>query len=196
MMADAPDDATVRLAALAARARDDLARVAHPRLPWLEPRIGPDGAPALDVLIVGGGPSGLAVAMGLLRATVPNILVVDGAPRGGEGPWLSYARMHTLRSPKDYTGPDLDLPSLGYQAWHEARHGQAHWQALGQIARQDWAAYLLWVREAAGIPVQNETAVTDIAPAPGGLLAVRLGEATRYTRKLVLATGQDGTGEW
>ena len=193
----APDQgAAERLAALTARARDDLARVAHPRMPWLEPRLGPDGRPALDVLIVGGGQSGLAVAMGLLRATVPNILVVDRAPRGAEGPWLSYARMHTLRSPKDYTGPDLDLPSLGYQAWHEARYGAAHWQALDLIARQDWAAYLLWVREAAAIPVQNDTSVTDIAEAPGGLLAVTLGGRMRYARKLVLATGQDGTGQW
>ena len=140
---------------LAARARDDLQRVAHPRMPWLTPRIGPDGAPALDVLIVGGGQSGLAVAMGLLRATVPNILVVDRAARGAEGPWLSYARMRTLRSPKDYTGPDLDLPSLGYQAWHEARHGAHHWRALDQIRREDWAAYLAWVRDTGGIPCRT-----------------------------------------
>ena len=40
------------LAALTARAREDLERVAHPRMPWLEPRTGPDGRPALDVLVV------------------------------------------------------------------------------------------------------------------------------------------------
>ena len=181
---------------LAARVRDDLARIAHPRLDWLEPYTGPDGAPALDVLVVGGGQSGLGVAVGLLRARVSNILVVDRAKRDQEGPWLSYARMHTLRSPKDYTGPDLDLPSLGYQSWHEARYGVAHWQALGLITRQDWAAYLGWVRDVVGVPVQNETVVTDISPAPGGLLAVTLGGQVRYARKVVLATGQDGAGQW
>ena len=181
---------------LTARARDDLQRVAHPRMPWLEPRLGPDGRAALDVLVVGGGQSGLAIGMGLLRATVPNILVVDRAARGAEGPWLSYARMQTLRSPKDYTGPDLDLPSLGYQAWHEARHGAEHWQALGMIAREDWAAYLGWVRDAAGIPVQNDAVVTEIAPAAGGLLAVTVNGAVRHARKVVLATGQDGCGRW
>lgn len=92
-----PDDA---LAVQTRRARDDLARIGHPRQPWLEPRMGPDGKPALVVLIVGGGQSGLAIASGLLRAQVTNILVVDRAPRGQEGPWRSYARMHTLRSPK------------------------------------------------------------------------------------------------
>ena len=181
---------------LTARARDDLARVAHPRMPWLEPRTGPDGRPALDVLIVGGGQSGLGVAMGLLRATVPNILVLDRAARGAEGPWLSYARMRTLRSPKDYTGPDLDLPSLGYQAWHEARYGAAHWAALDLIAREDWASYLLWVRDTAGIPVENGATVTDIAPGPADLLAVTVDGALRYARKVVLATGQDGCGQW
>ena len=188
------------LAALTARARDDMARIAHPRMPWLQPRTGPDGQPALDVLVAGGGQSGLATAVGLLRAQVTNILVVDRAASGQEGPWLSYARMRTLRSPKDYTGPDLDLPSLGYQAWHEAQHGAAHWQALDQIAREDWAAYLVWVRDTVGVPVQHGAEVVDIAPAPGGLLAVTLrtggGVGVRHARRVVLATGQDGAGQW
>ena len=189
-----PDDA---LSALTARARDDLLRIAHPAMSWLEPRIGPDGEPALDVLIVGGGQSGVAIASALLRARVDNILVVDRAPRGHEGPWLTYARMHTLRSPKDFTGPDLDLPSLGYQAWHEARYGVAAWQALGQITRQDWAAYLEWVRDTVGVPVHNETEVVDINTAANGLLAVELDDGTvRFARKVVLATGQDGAGLW
>ena len=38
------------LFALTEKARDDLARIAHPRMPWLEPRIGPDGQPALDAM--------------------------------------------------------------------------------------------------------------------------------------------------
>jgi FAD-dependent urate hydroxylase len=185
------------LAELTARVRDDLARIAHPRMPWLEPHIGPNGAPALDVLIVGAGQSGLAIASALLRAQVTNVLIVDQAPRGQEGPWLSYARMDTLRSPKDYTGPDLDLPSLGYQAWHEARYGSASWQHLTLIARPDWAAYLDWVRDTVDLPVQNNSAVTDIAPGPNGLLAATLSDGTiRYARKIVLATGQEGAGHW
>lgn len=185
------------LTALTRRARDDLARIAHPRAKWLEPRSGPDGQPALDVLIVGGGQSGVAIASALLRAMVTNILVVDRAPRGKEGPWLSYARMPTLRSPKDYTGPDLDLPSLGYQAWHEARYGAAHWQSLRLIAREDWAFYLDWVRDTVGVPLRNEAEVIDIAPASDGLLAVTLRDGTvRFARKVVLATGQDGAGCW
>jgi cation diffusion facilitator CzcD-associated flavoprotein CzcO len=185
------------LTELTARARDDLLRVAHPSQPWLTPRIGPDQKPVLDVLVVGAGQSGIAVASALLRAQVTNILVLDRAAEGQEGPWLSYARMHTLRSPKAFSGPDLDLPSLGYQAWHEARYGVAAWQELGQITRQDWAAYLWWVRATVGVPVCNDAEVVDIAPELDGLLRITMADgAFRFARKVVLATGQDGAGLW
>ncbi len=110
-------------AALATRIRDDLDRIAHPRASWLTPRRAPDGTEALDVLVVGAGQSGVVTGFGLKRAKVDNVLVIDKAPRGEEGPWVTYARMKTLRSPKDFTGPDLDIPSLTYQSWHEARYG-------------------------------------------------------------------------
>jgi FAD-dependent urate hydroxylase len=189
-----------RLASLTQQVRADLERIAHPRMRWLEPRTGPDGQQAFDVVIVGGGQSGIATACGLQRARVDNILVVDKAARGCEGPWLSYARMPTLRSPKDYTGPDLDVPSLTYQSWHEARFGPESWTSLQLIAREQWAEYLLWVREATCLPVVNDTAVTDIVPA-GGLLAIDMqrsdGASVRHhARKVVLATGQEGTGLW
>ena len=132
------------LAQLEAQVRADLAKIAHPRMQWLEPVIAPDGRPAHDVVIVGAGQSGIATAFGLMRARVENIRVIDKAPRGREGPWLTYARMHTLRSPKDFTGPDLDVPSLTYQSWHEARFGEADWEALALIPREYWAEYLLW----------------------------------------------------
>ncbi|MCQ4159672.1 NAD(P)/FAD-dependent oxidoreductase [Roseomonas sp. GC11] len=185
---------------LAAHAREDLARIAHPARPWVPPHAAPDGGTALDVLVVGAGQCGLATGFGLMRAQVSNILLVDAAPRGLEGPWLTYARMPTLRSPKEFTGPDLDVPSLTYQSWHEARYGAEHWQALDRIPREDWAAYLLWLRDVIAVPVLNDTQVTGIAPA-GELLAVTLrdaagAESLRYARRVVLATGQDGMGRW
>jgi cation diffusion facilitator CzcD-associated flavoprotein CzcO len=143
------------LPGLEAQIRDDLAKTSHPSAPWLEPKLAQDGQPALDVLIVGGGQSGLAIAFGLRRSQVTNIQIIDKAGEGREGPWLSYARMHTLRSPKDYTGPDLDIPSLTYQSWHEASFGKADWEALDLIPRELWAEYLLWFRRAAGLAVHN-----------------------------------------
>ena len=58
------------LRGLEARIAEDLARIAHPNQNWLEPRRAPDGTPAFDVLVVGGGQSGLATAFGLLRSRV------------------------------------------------------------------------------------------------------------------------------
>ncbi|AOO79591.1 FAD-dependent oxidoreductase [Bosea vaviloviae] len=187
------------LSVLESRIAADLARTAHPSAPWLEPVPGPDGKPAYDVIVVGGGQSGLATAFGLQRSQVTNILVLDKAAAGQEGPWRSYARMHTLRSPKDFTGPDLDVPSLTYQSWHEAKFGLESWDELALISKGHWADYLGWFRHVVGIPVRNEAEVVDIAPA-GGLLAVTLssgGKAeTLHARKIVLATGQESLGDW
>ncbi len=187
------------LSLLASRVAADLARIAHPRAPWLKPKTGPDGQPAHDVVIVGGGQSGLATAFGLLRSRVDNILVLDKAPAGQEGPWRTYARMHTLRSPKDFTGPDLDVPSLTYQSWHEAKFGADSWNELALIPKGYWADYLDWFRHVTGIPVRNEAQVVDIAPADGLLaLTVRSAgvESRLFARKVVLATGQESMGDW
>lgn len=184
------------LSVLESRVAADLARTAHPRAPWLKPVTAPDGTLAHDVVIVGGGQSGLATAFGLLRSRVDNILVLDKAPAGQEGPWRSYARMHTLRSPKDFTGPDLDIPSLTYQSWHEAKFGADSWDDLALIPKGHWADYLDWFRHVTSLPVRNKAEVVDIAPAEG-LLAVTLrsGE-TLHARKVVLATGQESMGDW
>jgi cation diffusion facilitator CzcD-associated flavoprotein CzcO len=188
------------LIALEARVRSDLARTAHPEAPWIVPTPGPDGKPALDVLVVGAGQSGLATAFGLMRSQVTNILVLDKSEEGHEGPWLTYARMHTLRSPKHFTGPDLDIPSLTYQSWHEARFGEEDWQALDLIPRALWAEYLLWFRRVVDAPVRNRCEVVEIGPAAGGLLAAQVQTAVGiervFARKIVLATGQEGMGDW
>jgi cation diffusion facilitator CzcD-associated flavoprotein CzcO len=188
------------LAALEAQVRADLDRIAHPSAEWLVPKSGPDGKLALDVLIVGAGQSGIATAFGLMRSQVTNIAVLDKSEEGQEGPWLTYARMPTLRSPKFYTGPDLDIPSLTYQSWHEAKFGQDNWHKLDLIPRALWADYLLWFRRVVNIPVRNGSEVVEIAPAAGGLLAATVQSAAGvelfHARKIVLATGQEGMGDW
>jgi cation diffusion facilitator CzcD-associated flavoprotein CzcO len=102
------------------------------------------GKPALDALIVGAGQSGLVTAFALMRERVRNILAIDRAPAGKEGPWVTFARMPTLRSPKDQTGPDLGIPSLTFQAWYEAQHGAAAFASLHLIPSVDWHEYLQW----------------------------------------------------
>jgi len=184
---------------LETQVRRDLALIAHPRARWLTPRKAPDGSDALDVLIVGAGQCGVTTGFALLRARVDNLLVIDKAPYGAEGPWLTYARMPTLRSPKDQTGPDLDVPSLTYQVWHEAKFGAASWEQLRLIPTELWNDYVLWVRRVTGVPVRNEVELLRIAPEAGLLRAsLREGGVERqvYARKIVLATGQEGAGGW
>src|SRR5918993_366519 len=188
------------LAPLEVEVARDLELIAHPRAEWMVPRLHA-GKPALDMLIVGAGQSGLVTAFGLMRERVRNILVIDRAPAGKEGPWVTFARMPTLRSPKDQTGPDLGIPSLTFQAWYEAQHGAAAFAKLHLITSVDWHEYLQWYRRVLSLPVRNDVAATAIAPGrldDGGpclLVTLSTGEVLA-TRKLVLATGQDGTGEW
>lgn len=180
--------------------RRDLKAIEHPKLKWLPSRSHSDGSSIHDVLIVGGGQSGIATAYALKRDQVDNVVVIDKAPYGREGPWVTFARMRTLRSPKDYPGPDLGVPSLTYQSWHEASFGEQAWADLDLIPTGHWNDYLLWMRNVMEIDVRNETALTAIHPDEGSLRAeveTAAGERTHiYARKIVLATGQDGTGRW
>ena len=173
---------------------------AHPRTEWMVPRLY-QGEPALDVLIVGAGQSGLCIAFALMRDRVRNILAIDRAPEGREGVWATFARMPTLRSPKDQTGPDLGLPGLTFEAWYDAERGAGSFARLAMISSAAWHDYLQWYRRVLALPVRNGVAATAIVPAElddGGrclLVTLSTGEVLA-ARKLVLATGQDGTGEW
>jgi cation diffusion facilitator CzcD-associated flavoprotein CzcO len=125
----------------------DLDRLAYPAPVWVRPRPHGSGQHVYDVVIVGGGQSGLTVGFGLLREKVDNILIIDENPEGLEGPWITYARMVTLRTPKYLTGPDQGLPSLTCRAWWEAQFGAASWERLDKIPRGEWARYLHWFRK-------------------------------------------------
>ncbi len=187
------------LAELEADVARDLGLTAHPRAPWLVPKTC-GGQPVLDCLIIGAGQCGVAAAFALKRDRVDNILVIDRADFGREGPWVTYGRMHTLRSWKDQTGPDLRIPSLTYQAWHEAQWGAAHFDALRWIGKHEWNDYLLWVRRVTGVPVRNGVSAGPTAPCrtDDGLacLSVQTSDGVMLARKVILATGQEGAGRW
>jgi FAD-dependent urate hydroxylase len=189
------------LTELAQRVARDLDLLDYPRRPWLAPRRSPSGEPVYDVAIVGGGQSGLTAAFGLMRERVGNLIVLDQNPLDRAGPWLNFARMRTLRTPKYLTGPDLGIPSLTPRAWYEAQFGEGSWQALGLLPKELWASYLAWYRETLGIPVEPDTTVGALqydgearqflvpCTAPSGARVLR-------ARRVVLATGIDGSGEW
>ncbi len=186
----------IGLPALEAQVATDLARLDYGKPDWTRPRRHPDGH-VHDVVIVGGGQSGLGAAFGLLRERISNILVIDENPAGYEGPWDTYARMMTLRTPKELTSVDLGVPSLTFRAFWEAQHGSAGWAALDKIPRRGWMDYLRWYRRLLALPVRNDTRLTLLEPIEDGLHRLQLSSgAPLIARKVVLATGIQGGGEW
>ena len=184
------------LAALEARLRQDLTWLDLPANPWVKPRLDQD-APVLEVAIIGGGMAGLALAAELRHLGVAAV-IFDQAPAGFEGPWATTARMETLRSPKQLTGPALGLPALTFRAWFEAQFGDAGWAALDKIPRLQWADYLRWYRKVLALDVRNEHRVARVAPRADGIVELDV-EAAGQTQRLlarhvVLATGRDGLG--
>ncbi|WP_038013687.1 NAD(P)-binding domain-containing protein [Thalassobaculum salexigens] len=195
------DTAGMGLQALEQRVAEDLPKIAYPSGRWVPPHHTADGTRILDVLIVGGGQGGTAIAHALTRQRIVNFRIVDQSEPGLEGPWNTYARMATLRSPKAVTGPDLDIPSLTFQAWFEAQHGVAAWEELNKIDKGDWVAYLLWLRRVLDLNVENGKRVERIEPADPYLVAtvrdLATGAEERVTaRKIVLATGIESSGRW
>jgi FAD-dependent urate hydroxylase len=212
--------ASVALDRLAEQVRRDLELLNYPERAWLPRRETTRGQPIHDVVIVGAGQGGLAAAFGLMRERVTNLLVVDENPEDRAGPWLNFARMRTLRTPKYVTGPDLGVPNLTPRAWYEAQHGPGSWQTLGLIPKETWADYLGWYRRTLHIPVRSRTRVGALAwnaeercwnipctPVPAEPAAIP--EATvspgpdtaeapsvLHARRVILATGIDGSGQW
>lgn len=201
---------TAALERLAAQARADLERINVPPPAWVLPAESSTAeAPILDVLIAGAGMCGQTAAYALRREGVTRVRVIDRAPRGEEGPWGTYARMLTLRSPKHVGGPELGVPSLSFRAWYEAQHGEGGstskegvpgWEALHKIGRVDWRDYLLWVRETVGLAVENGVSLRSVSHTQDGrVLEVEVEDAhgrreSVRTRQLVLALGRDGSG--
>ncbi|MGO7184605.1 NAD(P)-binding domain-containing protein [Rhizobium brockwellii] len=185
------------LEALEARLRQDLAWLELPAKSWVPPRI-VDGQAVVDVVIIGAGMAGLVASAMLKRLGVANHILLDKAPAGSEGPWVTFARMRTLRSPKQLTGPAMGLPALTFRAYYEARHGRDAWTALDRAPRETWMDYLVWYRRVLDLPVRNGVAVDAIRPRADGLLDVVCRHdgrsETTIARHVVLATGRDGLG--
>jgi cation diffusion facilitator CzcD-associated flavoprotein CzcO len=186
------------LAELEARLQQDLKWLGLPAKPWLPPHAD-EGV--IDVAIIGGGMAGLAVSAALAHLGVRN-RIYDQAAAGFEGPWATTARMETLRSPKELTGPALGLPALTFRAWFESQFGTPAWHALDKIPRLQWADYLRWYRRVLGLEVCNRHQLLDLRPQADGTVQLRLQDNNQTpptalilrARHVVLATGRDGLG--
>jgi len=189
---------TMNVNQLSERVRHDLTYLSYPPREWTVPRTR-DGNSALDVLIVGGGQSGLGTTFGLRLERITNVRVIDRSPRGFEGPWRRFARMKEIRTPKEVTGIDFGIPSLTARTWYEAKFGRQAWQRIDRIPQEIWRSYLDWYRDVLDLVVENEVELTSIEPA-GNVLLAHLRHSNRiervHARKIVLATGFDGSGRW
>lgn len=185
------------LGALEARLRQDLSWLDLPAKSWVPTRE-VDGRPVTDVVIVGGGMAGLVASGMLKKLGIANHAVLDKAPAGQEGPWITFARMLTLRSPKQLTGPAMGLPALTFRAYYEARFGAEAWAALDRAPREIWMDYLVWYRRVLNLPVRNGVTVEKIIPRADGMLDVICSQdgktETMVARHIVLANGRDGLG--
>lgn len=199
--------AASRLKELEARARREMEILGHNH-DWVpDPSDG-----AYNVLIIGGGQAGLGAAFALQRHRIGKVKILDAAPADSIGCWSRYARMHTLRSPKNMKGIELDVPSLHTESWFRAKYGDEAWEHTTLVPRLDWHEYLEWYRTVTDADVDFETEVTEVLPPsePGGAFTVRArrggeaagdgdggggSEGVEYrAQRVIFALGLDGGG--
>lgn len=183
------------LDALEAELAHDLDLLELPSRSWVPARF-VDGSPVRDVVVIGAGMCGLAATAKLMLSGIANVVVYDASPAGKEGPWATFARMETLRSPKTLHGPSLGLPRLTFRAWFTAQWGTVAWEALDKIPKDQWMDYLVWYRKVLSLPVHNGVRMTGITQHSDFIAIDVTGAQTGriLTRRLVLATGRSGLG--
>jgi FAD-dependent urate hydroxylase len=177
--------------------RRDFAVQNQPAKSWSKKQTTKTGEKILDVAIIGGGASGLALSFSMRREGVTNQRVFDESDVGREGPWVTTARMQTLRSPKHLTGPHLGQPSLTFRSWFEAQWGADKWEKLGKIPKEMWMDYLIWYRRVTGVRVESNTQVEKILPGKEyATLSIHKDGVSSvvYARHVVLATGRAASG--
>ncbi len=156
---------TLRL--LEERVRADLELTNYPSRPWLPAILAPDGRPASDVIVIGGGQSGISAAFGLMREQLQRVRVVDRAIEGYEGPWATFARMTTLRTPKHVLGPDLGMPRSPSAPGIPLASARTRGRDLKRVPRLAWMEYLRWLRRVLAIPIENGRNARGLSdPAP------------------------------
>ena len=176
------------------RLREELAYLKLPSAAWTAARKGPDGLDLPDVAIIGAGMFGIAAAVALILKGVHNVRLFDSQPPGRSGPWTTYARMPTLRSPKDLPGLSFGIRALTFRAWYEATYSPEAWEALYKIPNAVWQDYLEWIAEAFDLPIEHNSAIRRFSVGPQTVTLQHEDGRSLIARRLVIATGRSGTG--
>ena len=152
-------DAEKRLQQLAENIAADLDLLSYPSRIWDYS----DRTDSLEVAIIGAGYVGQSAAFGLRRHGIKQVRIFDRCGPRQAGPWRSYARNATLRTPKNVTGGlDWGIPNLNFRRWCDACYGDDYWHSIRYIPRLLWADYLDWYSEVLALPTQHHTDVVDI----------------------------------
>ncbi len=150
-----------------------------------------------DVVIIGGGMAGLTAGAALFKEGIFNIQIFDENSAGLEGPWITYARMKTLRTHKEIMGPALGIPHLTFRAWYDAKFGSEDWKKMEKIPNNLWMDYLKWFRDVMQLPVENHCKLKELIP-NSKCLELKMecrGESFFVkAKKVILATGRAGFG--
>ena len=150
-------DADQRLHQLADNIATDLELLSYPSLTW------DYGCDSLEVAIIGAGYVGKSAAFGLRRHGINQVRIFDRCGPGQAGPWRTYARNATLRTPKDVTGGlDWGIPNLNFRRWCGACYGEEYWHSIRYIPRLLWADYLDWYGDVLALPMEYPTDIDDI----------------------------------
>ncbi len=187
-------DAAARLAALEREAAHQAEVSAGDGRSWVGAKDG-----IRPVVIVGAGQAGLVLARGLRRRGIDDVVVVDAAPADAAGPWTTYARMHTLRTPKDIAWPTWGTPAVSPRAWFEAVYGVEAWQDIEYFPTAAWQGFLRWYRDASAVTPVASTRVRSLTvTGADDPLELHLegpeGAWMLPARHVVLATGIEGAG--
>lgn len=157
--------------------------------------------PGLDhaVVIVGGGQTGMAVSRALRKAGIGEVVLLDRDGPEQVGAWSTIARMLTLRTERDITGPEIWEKELSFRHWYVARHGEVAYEAIDFIPLDDWIAYLHWFRSETQPNISFGTTFKGVRRGEGGTLLVDIetaeGRRSLTTDHLVVASGMDGFGD-
>ncbi|MGV0908935.1 NAD(P)-binding domain-containing protein [Martelella sp. FOR1707] len=181
------------LAALEAELERQRTLLNLPPKAWMPATGGPDSAEVLDVAIIGAGLCGLAANLALRMEGIFKVRLFDRAPKGREGPWVTYARMETLRTVKEAAGPAMGIPALTFRAWFEAQWGEEAWERMELAPRTLWMDYMNWFSRVTEADIVNDCDVSGIEP-EGQLLRLTTTQGAVLARRVVIATGLDAMG--
>lgn len=140
--------------------------------PWKEYPADLEIIPVYEVVIIGGGISGLSAGVALFKEGISKFIILDQQ----EEPSIA--------------GNASTIPSLTFQAWYVSLYGQESWGQMDNIPKAIWMDYLAWYKKIMKLPVEKECCFTSLTPIPEGfeLTFSRNGEVLTFkTHKVVFA---------